>query len=369
MKKSVIALLVIFAFACKGPQKQEGFILQGKIKGLHQKMAYLERYKDGNRESIDSSLIDTIKGKFVLRGKLESPELLYLNVGKGKNIRIFVENEEISITGDSIQNVKITGSKSQDEFQSYMDRSDSINKDLDEINKKYYAARKAGDTILMKQLDAQSDKLSEEVEKKSRDFSIGFVKQNKTSFVAPFVLWTELAWGMEAGQLDSLVKGFDTTLMKSGYVNLLTERIEILKKVAVGQPAPDFTMNDSLGNPVKLSSLFGKYLLIDFWASWCGPCRHENPNVVAAFKEFNKKGFDILGVSLDKNKSRWTTAIKKDNLAWHHVSDLQYWNNAAAKLYGIRSIPSNVLLDQKGVIIAKNLRGEDLKKKLKELLK
>jgi peroxiredoxin len=368
MKNLVVALLVIFAVACK-PQKQESFVIHGTIKGLTQKMAYLERYKDGNWEKIDSSLIDTLKGKFELKGKLESPELLYINFGKGQSVRLFVENAQIEVKGDSIQNVKKTGSKSQNEFQTYIDKSDSINKDLNELNKKYSDARKAGDTVTMKKLDEQFDKLSDDVEKKDREFSKNFVKQNKASFVSPFILWSRLSYEMEVGEMDSLVKGFDTTLNKSGYVKLLNERIEILKKVAVGKPAPDFTMNDTLGNPVKLSSLFGKYLLIDFWASWCGPCRRENPNVVAAFKEYNKKGFDILGVSLDRDKGKWTTAIKKDKLTWHHVSDLQYWNNEAAKQYGIRSIPSNLLLDQKGVIIAKNLRGEDLTKKLKDLLK
>jgi thiol-disulfide isomerase/thioredoxin len=128
-------------------------------------------------------------------------------------------------------------------------------------------------------------------------------------------------------------------------------------------------MNDTLGIPQKLSSFYGKVLLVDFWATWCGPCRRENPNVVAAYKEFSRKGFDILGVSFDKNKEKWTRAISDDQLTWHQLSDLEGWNNAAGKLYGIRSIPSNLLLDQNGIIIAKNLMGDDLTNKLEELLK
>jgi peroxiredoxin len=372
MRKFVVAMLAFILFACNGPQKQEGFQILGTIKGLTQKMAFLERRKDGNWEKIDSCSIDTLKGKFEMKGKLDFPEMLYLSFAKGKNVRIFVENAQIKISADSIQdpNIKIIGSKSEDEFKAYMDKMDTINKDLTEINKKFISAQKANDTVTMKKLDEQYDKLSEIVYQKQRAFSKDFVSKNRTSFVAPYILWSELAYDMEASEMDSLVKGFDTTLSKSMYVKLLNERVDILKKVSVGQPAPDFTMNDSLGNPVKLSSLFGKYLLVDFWASWCGPCRHENPNIVAAYKEFNKKGFDILGVSLDRDKSKWTTAIRKDHLIWHHVSDLQYWNNAAAKLYGIRSIPSNLLLDRNGIIIARNLiGGEKLKSKLKELLK
>jgi peroxiredoxin len=137
--------------------------------------------------------------------------------------------------------------------------------------------------------------------------------------------------------------------------------------VSVGQPAPEFTLNDPDGNPIAISSFRGKYLLIDFWASWCGPCRRENPNVVTVYNDFNDKGFEIIGVSLDRDREKWLGAIESDHLTWPHVSDLQYWDSAAGKLYGINSIPANVLVDRGGIIVARNLHGDDLRKKLQEL--
>jgi peroxiredoxin len=136
-----------------------------------------------------------------------------------------------------------------------------------------------------------------------------------------------------------------------------------------GKKYIDFELPTPEGETLKLSDIVGEnILLLDFWASWCGPCRRENPNVVATYKEFHDKGFDVLGVSLDKDKTNWLKAIDDDNLVWHHVSDLKYWNSAAAKLYGVNSIPHTILLDKNGVIIAKNLRGDALKEKLIELL-
>ena len=145
----------------------------------------------------------------------------------------------------------------------------------------------------------------------------------------------------------------------------------MLERTEVGQPYIDFTLNNIDGEAVTLSELVGKskLIMIDFWASWCPDCRVENPNVVEVYNEYHEKGFDIIGVSLDMEKENWIDAIEKDGLIWHNISDLKYWNNEGAKLYGISSIPSNVLIDQNGIIIGKNLRGEDLRNKVEEILK
>jgi peroxiredoxin len=161
--------------------------------------------------------------------------------------------------------------------------------------------------------------------------------------------------------LNSLVRNYTAMLAKQQPANGNAS--------PAGDMAPELTMPDTEGKPFSLSSLRGKYVLVDFWASWCNPCRGENPNVVAAYKKYKDKNFTVLGVSLDKEKEAWLNAIKEDGLTWKHISDLKYWNSAAVSLYGFEGIPYNVLVDPQGKIIAKELRGEDLDKTLSQVLK
>jgi len=186
-----------------------------------------------------------------------------------------------------------------------------------------------------------------------------------------YVLEQYAGYDINAKQIEPLYESLPAILRQSPSGITFKERLETAKKTGVGAYAMDFTQNDTLGKPVSLSDFKGKYVLIDFWASWCGPCRAENPNVVKAFNEYKDKKFTVLGISLDQpgKQQAWLDAIHKDNLTWTHVSDLKFWDNAVAKQYGIRAIPQNLLIDQDGKIIAKNIRGEELNKKLAEVIK
>lgn len=169
-------------------------------------------------------------------------------------------------------------------------------------------------------------------------------------------------------EMGQFFKKLDKKVRKSTEGKIFQRYLKNLQNSSVGKKAPGITQFDVEGNPYSLQDLKGKYVLVDFWASWCPPCRAENPNLVATYAEFKDKNFEILGVSLDRDMESWTKAIKDDNLTWKHISDLQHWNNGAAGVYGIKAIPQNVLVDPNGIIIARNLHGENLNKKLKEIL-
>ncbi|WP_206610911.1 TlpA disulfide reductase family protein [Mariniphaga sediminis] len=363
MKKFFVLLLMVAFFACN--QKQKGFEIKVDLKGAEGQVLLEKR---GESQWVPVDTAEIINGVAVLKGQVDVPEDHYLSVlgQRGKTI-VFVENKDMTVQGniDSLEQVVITGSETHDEYLKVNDKIREIGEQYMELYNQAREAATSGDTTRATQLMQQVEEMYESANTMQEDF----VRNNPASFATPYFL-SRVQHGLDVEELDELVINLDPQLNAVPSIVQLKKRLEKLRTVAVGQIAPDFTMNDPDGNPVKFSEVYAQneYTLLDFWAAWCGPCRAENPNIVAVFNEYKDKGFSVFGVSLDREKDAWLKAIEDDNLTWLHVSDLAYWKNAAAQLYAVNSIPSSLIVDKNGKIVAKNKRGEELRQTVSELL-
>lgn len=363
-KNLIIALLAVIMMASCTQAPKNQFTITGTVDSVFNGFVYLQKRVDAPLITIDSAQITD--GKFTLKGTVDYPEVYYLTIPATKSsVPFFVEPTEITVNINTkeINETKITGSKTQTEYDRYLDQVDQYNARIRESYQMYNAALEVGDPVKARYYDS----LTNSIDKQREQFSKKYVLENTKSFISPYIIYRN-SWTYDMEELDKSLSNFDTALSHSLYTGFLNDHLAILKRTSVGQMYVPFSMQDSSGMIVSVSNLIGQnFLLVDFWASWCAPCRQENPNLVVLYNQFHDKGFDIIGVSFDSNRERWLGAIKDDSLTWNHVSDLLGWENKVGKLYGIRSIPSNVLLNPSGLIIAKNLRGEDLRKKLEEL--
>jgi len=380
MKK--ILCFSVLLFAVFQVHAQEKFTIKGDVSKVSMPIAkvYLSYYADG-KSTMDSS--DVVDGKYSFSGSLGDPLMASLRAKyqedpNAKTIRaisynrdikqLFIENAKISVVStDSFANATIKGSKSHAEFVKWDNLMKPENQKGSELNKEYSELYKKKDQAGMDRIEAEFDKLTASKNVKNKQY----LAENPSSPIAMFIFRQWAGYDINADEAEPIFLSLSEKLRSGPAGKEMAEKIEIAKKTDVGRMAMDFTQNDTLGNPVSLSSFKGKHVLIDFWASWCGPCRQENPNVVKAFNNYKDKGFTVLGVSLDQPnaKDKWMKAIHDDKLTWTQVSDLKYWKNEVAVQYGIQAIPQNYLIDPQGKIIGKNLRGEALNKKLEEIFK
>ena len=327
----------------------------------------------------------TIKdGKFNFTMPFKEPGLVMLfsklelkNKGSYSPYAILITEPGIIKIDADVENfsdTKVSGSKENGLYKSFSAKSNvDRQKIMDELYKKYgkeFVMSPNPDTSSTKYKELIQDytQLSGESEKKQLQNLKQFIASNPETF-ASILLLSSYSTTIDSSALENLYASLSTKYKETSTGKSIASVIAARKIIAIGKIAPDFSQPDTLGNPVKLSDLRGKYVLVDFWASWCGPCRAENPNLVKEFNKYKDKGFTVLGVSMDQpgRKEAWLAAIHKDGLRWTQVSDLKFWDNEVAVLYGVKAIPTNLLLDPQGKIIAKDLRGEDLAKKLAEL--
>ena len=366
MKKLFYALLVVFFIvSCNTGEKENQFTLKVTVDTVVDEYAYLQKSVDGEWIKLDSSRMQD--GVFSFAGTIEYPEMQYFYFKAIKRyVPVYLDAGDIvvGVYKDDRDATVITGSAAQDEYTAFEEGRSVYNDRMSEAYKDYRVAKDSGWVKIQDSLSAVMDEIYEAEEVYIKEY----VLQNNTRVTSPFIAYrNSYSWTVD--ELEKIVNNFDPALHASPQYTFLADRVVILKRVDVGQPLLDFVQKDSNEVDMSLAEVSkGKYMLVDFWASWCGPCRSENPNIVACYNDFHEKGFDILGVSFDQDRAKWIQAIHDDGLVWHHVSDLAGWNNAAGKLYGIRSIPSSILLDPDGIIIAKNLRGDELRAKLEELM-
>ena len=355
--KNIFVLLFLSPFALLA---QNTLSVTGKITGLKEKSLISLTDINNAADTIARGLAGK-DGTFTLKGKLKEPTLLSLNADN-KKTALFLDNSKVKVSGNIAdpKTIKATGSVTHTAFDEFQNKFNPL-------------FEKLGKTNQQMQFTANRDSMEQVVNKVTGEIQKEidlFVRKHNNSAVSVFLLAITMQLNENISQTEKRISMLKPTALNNFYGNYLKQTVAEAKVLAIGSEAIDFSQPDTLGVPVTLSSFRGKYVLLDFWASWCGPCRQENPTVLQNFNKFKDKNFTVLGVSLDRpgQKDKWLQAIHADNLTWTHVSDLQFWNNAIAVQYKIQSIPQNFLVGPDGKIVAKNLRGPALESKLCELL-
>tara|TARA_R110000868_G_scaffold3811_10_gene23497 strand:- start:807 stop:1937 length:1131 start_codon:yes stop_codon:yes gene_type:complete len=375
MKKIVLSLAVIVGvLACNS--KPEGFVLNGTLTGDVENgtQIFIRKINETNQPyDIDTTTVEN--GKFTISGPAESPELIYVFIDKIQGYTpVVAEKGEIELTAqkDSLNFAKVKGTVQNDIFFNYLETSRTLSDQATSIQRDMQNANMTGNEATANSLRDEFAELQEEY----KNFELDFIKNNPNGLISALLiekgLNTRMIESEDAQKMyDALTTEIKETLPAKNVLKSLEaakEREAKGKSTSIGATAPDFSGPTPDGKELSLKEAMGKVTIIDFWAAWCKPCRAENPNVVNVYNKYHSKGLSIIGVSLDRKEEDWKKAIADDNLTWNHISSLDYFNDAIAKLYNVEAIPATFILDENGVIVAKNLRGPELESKIVELL-
>ncbi|WP_202104427.1 TlpA disulfide reductase family protein [Sphingobacterium faecale] len=342
-------------------QEANSFVFKGNLQSSTDDMLYLIRFRDGKQIVTDSTMVQN--GNFRLEGTCESPEYVLFRLGKGISRHYFLEPGEFILVEpkSNLAKGQIAGSRSNDLYQLLTAEQDK-NRRADEIETKIFNEAYARDP---KASQPVLDELKRFRNKQTNEFK-KLLFQHADNAAAQFIYATHYGEEGDLKEIESFISAAKGA--NSIYLQTLQDRVGFYQGIAVGSEAPDFVLPDINGTPQQLSKYRGQYVLLDFWASWCTPCRKENPNVVKAYERFKDKGFTVIAVSLDDKLPAWKKAIELDGLPWHHWGDLIGWQSPVVKQYNVRGVPFSLLLDPNGIILAKDLKGENLHIKLEQEL-
>jgi peroxiredoxin len=339
------------------------FVVTGQLNNIRDSIIYMNY---GPFEGSKTDTVAVVNGRFVFKGTVAEPvpAMIFTPTFRVK-IDLYVDNTSIRISGnaDSAATIQVTGNDAVNEFENFNREILANRQAAIALFNEAYNKKMAGDTAEAHRIQVQAD----DRYRHEHEIRLNFIKTHPASFISAREL-LQMTDNNFLQESRSLFNALDEKVQQSAQGKEVAARIVLLSKIETGRQALDFTQQNVEGKTVSLASYRGKYVLLEFWASWCGPCRGENPNLRKQYQLYKDKGFEIIGVSLDHDKEAWKKAIEKDQLPWIHLSDLQGWKNAVSTSYGIMAVPANFLIDPQGKIVAQNLRGEALNKKLEEIL-